>query len=139
MLLSKIIDEETKRQLKSILRSLVSSVSLFFFTQKNACPTCIQQQQLLEELTSLSDKLQLKTYDFVLHGDEARNYKIDKIPATAVVGKKDYGISIPVRGKASASKNAFNNLHQTLSTKQKKLDIKFEKIATDDGLYKSYD
>ncbi len=53
-------------------------------------------------------------------------------------GKK-YGMSMPVRGHSSASEDSFNNLHNTLSTKQKKLDSKLEKIASDDGLYTSYD
>jgi alkyl hydroperoxide reductase subunit F len=90
--LSDIIDEATKLELQSILTALTSPIRLLFFTQNNACPECIQQQKLLEELVSLSDKLELEIYDFVLHSDEARKYKIDKIPATAVVGKRDYGI-----------------------------------------------
>lgn len=67
-------------------------MKLVFFTQQNTCPMCMQQLELLKELASLSDKLELVVYDFIMHGDEARNYKIDKIPALAVVGKKDYGI-----------------------------------------------
>jgi len=56
----------------------------------------------------------------------------------AALKGKDLGISMPVRGHASASKDSFTNLHDTLSTKQRKLDSKFEKIAADDGLYDSY-
>jgi alkyl hydroperoxide reductase subunit F len=92
MLLSDIIDEATKLELQSILTVLNTPISLLFFTQKNACPECIQQQKLLKELDSLSDKFNLEIYDFVLNRDKARKYKIDKIPATVVVGKKDYGI-----------------------------------------------
>jgi len=87
-----VIDEKTKTELKQILSALVSPVKLVFFTQDNACPACAQQRQLLEEVVSLSDKLELKVYDFVLHGDEAMSFKIDKIPATAVIGEKDYHI-----------------------------------------------
>jgi alkyl hydroperoxide reductase subunit F len=90
--MSKVIDEETRAQLQGIFKGLVSPVRLVFFTQKNACPTCAQQLELLKDLTSLSSKLELTVYDFVLHGDEAMSYKIDKIPATAVIGKRDYGI-----------------------------------------------
>jgi alkyl hydroperoxide reductase subunit F len=92
MILSDIIDEATKLELQSILTVLTTPISLLFFTQKNACPECIQQQKLLKELDSLSDKFNLEIYDFVLNRDKARKYKIDKIPATVVVGKKDYGI-----------------------------------------------
>lgn len=90
--MSMVIDEKTKAELQTILAALVSPVKLLFFTQKNPCPTCMQQNALLKELVSLSDKLELKVFDFVLHGNEAKNYTIDTIPATAVIGKKDYGI-----------------------------------------------
>jgi glutaredoxin-like protein len=90
--MSKVIDEETRAQLGEILKNLTSPVRLVFFTQKNACPACEQQLELLKDLCSLSNKLELTTYDFVLHGDEAMGYQIDKIPATAVIGKTDYGI-----------------------------------------------
>ena len=51
----------------------------------------------------------------------------------------DLGITMPIKGKASTSKNTFNYLQQMLASKQKKLNEKFEKIAADDGLYSSYD
>lgn len=91
-IMSKVIDEETKARLQEILNNLVSPVRLVFFTQKNACPACEQQLELLKDLSFLSGKLELVVYDFVLHGDEAMSYKIDKIPATAIIGTKDYGI-----------------------------------------------
>jgi alkyl hydroperoxide reductase subunit F len=87
-----VIDTEKKVEIRRILSALVSPVKLLFFTQGNACPACKQQQELLEELATLSEKLELKVYDFVLHGDESTNYQIDKIPATAVVTDKDYHI-----------------------------------------------
>jgi alkyl hydroperoxide reductase subunit F len=90
--MSKIMDKETAAKLESILASLVSPVRLLFFTQKTPCPTCKQQHDILEEVVSLSNKLKLEVYDFILNGDEVRNYRIDKIPATAVVGDRDYGI-----------------------------------------------
>lgn len=58
---------------------------------------------------------------------------------SAMKGKKDYGLSIPLRGSASGSKEVFNNIKNNLSQKQKKIDSKFEEIAENEGLYKSYD
>ncbi len=86
------IDEETKKQLRSAFAGLVTPVKLVFFTQRNSCPACEQQKRLLEEVASLSDNITLQVYDLVLHGNQSRNYRITKIPATAVVGEKDYGI-----------------------------------------------
>jgi hypothetical protein len=51
----------------------------------------------------------------------------------------DLGIKVPVKGKASTSQEAFDDLNTSFSTKQKKLDSKFEKIMNDDGIYDSYD
>ena len=62
-----------------------------------------------------------------------------KILDAAIKGKKDLGISMPVRGHASSSKDVFDDIHNVLSKKQKKLDLKFEEMAADDGLYSSYD
>jgi len=69
-----------------------------------------------------------------------KGVRLQKIFDAAIKGKgKNLGISMPVRGHASTSKDSFVNLHDILSTKQKKLDLKFEKMATEDGLYTSYD
>jgi len=90
--MSKIIDEKTEVELRSILKNLIHPVKLIYFTQKQACPTCIHQIQILEELTSLSDKLELVVFDLVINGDEAMKYGVDKIPATVVIGDHDLGI-----------------------------------------------
>jgi hypothetical protein len=67
-----------------------------------------------------------------------KGIKPQKIFDSAIKGKKDLGIKMPVRGHASSSKDVFDDVHNILSNKQKKIDKKFEKIATDDGLYSSY-
>ena len=68
-----------------------------------------------------------------------KGIKPEKIFEAAIKGKKDLGFTMPIRGHASSSKETFENIHDFLSIKQKKLDTKFEKIASDEGLYKSYD
>jgi len=61
-----------------------------------------------------------------------------EILESAIKGKKDLGMSIPVRGQVSSSKDVFENINNVLSMERKKLDLKFEKMASDDGLYSSY-
>ena len=68
-----------------------------------------------------------------------KGIKPQKIFNAAFKGKKDLGISMPVRGHASTSKDVFNDIQNNFSTKQKKLDKKIEEMASDDGLYRSYD
>jgi len=68
-----------------------------------------------------------------------RGIKPEKIFNEALKGKKDYGITMLIKGHASSSKEIFNVIRDILNKKQKTLDCKFEKIAADDGLYKSYE
>ena len=68
-----------------------------------------------------------------------KGIKPDKIFDAAIKGKDDLGLRIPVRGHASASKEVFDDICNNLSAKQKKLDEKLEKMASDDGLYISYE
>ncbi|MDH7507051.1 MAG: hypothetical protein QHH15_04615 [Candidatus Thermoplasmatota archaeon] len=68
-----------------------------------------------------------------------KGIKPQEIFDAAISGKKDLGISLPVRGLASTSKDVFNNIRDNLLTKQKNIDEKFKKIASDEGLYRSYE
>lgn len=81
-------------------QELVEDVRLVFFTQGESgltvpgyeCAFCAETRALLDDLRELSGKLHLEVYDFLLHEDAARTYHVDKIPAIALVGEKDYGI-----------------------------------------------
>lgn len=87
-----MMNAETRRELKLVLENLKNPVRLVFFKEKGSCPTCARQEELLREVCALSGRLKLETHDLVLDGDTARNYRIDKAPATAVLGERDYGI-----------------------------------------------
>ncbi len=72
--------------------SLVAPVKLLFFTQQIACQFCRETEQILREVTTLSDKIELQVYNFVTDKEMVEKYGIDKIPATVVMGAVDYGI-----------------------------------------------
>jgi len=63
----------------------------------------------------------------------------EKIFESAYKGKKDLGLKMPVKGKASSSKKIFDQINTSRSENKKKINERFEKIACDDGLYKGYD
>jgi len=90
--MTELMDEKTKKELKRVLGKLPTRVKLIYFTQDNACPACSQQQKILEALAQLTDKVVLETNDFIRDAKKAAQYGIDKIPATAVIGKKDHGL-----------------------------------------------
>lgn len=88
-----LIKKEQQKQLKEIFKKLENNVKLIFFTQEMECPFCKDTRELLQDLSSLSDKkISLEIYDFVADKDKVDKYKIDKIPAVVVEGQKDYGI-----------------------------------------------
>ena len=85
-----IISEQDKAQLKRTFRKdLKANVNLRLFTQKPSpltipgreCPTCLQTQQLMEELSGLSPKLRLETIDFYHQAEAAKEFGVARIPA----------------------------------------------------------
>jgi glutaredoxin-like protein len=88
-----VIPEEHKRHLQEEFADrLVNPVRLVVFTQELECPYCAQTRSLIEELASISDKLRVEVYDFVTDSEKARAYGVNKVPAVAIVGEKDYGV-----------------------------------------------
>ncbi len=90
--MAQILDDDSRSEVRGRLEKLDRPVTLVYFTQRHACGSCRQQRQLLEELAALSDKLQLQVRDLVDDAALAREYGIAKVPATAVIGARDYGV-----------------------------------------------
>ena len=88
-----MIPEGHKEQLREELTvKLQKPVRLVVFTQEYECPYCAQTRSLVEELASLSDKIGVEVYDFVADVDKVRGYGVDKVPAVAIVGERDFGL-----------------------------------------------
>ena len=79
-------------------------VTLLHFTQEpgrlvlpdslkgQECLFCRETKQLLEEVSSLSEKIVLQVFDFSAEKDKATEFGIDKIPALVIMGERDHGI-----------------------------------------------
>jgi glutaredoxin-like protein len=87
-----MLKDEDKKEVAKQLVELVNPVRLLMFTQEFECNYCAETRELVQELASLSDKVNAEIYDFVTDKDEVDEYGIDKIPAIAVVGEADYGV-----------------------------------------------
>ena len=61
------------------------------FTSKQA-PLSAEQQRLLEELVSLSDRLSLEVHDMDTDAEAVGRYAVEFAPCTIVTGKRDYGV-----------------------------------------------
>lgn len=88
-----MIPEEHKEHLKEKLKEkLEKPVKIVVFTQETECPHCAQTRSLMEELAALNNKIAVEIYDFLADSAKVKEYNVDKVPAVAVVGEKDYGI-----------------------------------------------
>ena len=59
-------------------------VRLLFFTQTLGCETCHLTHQVLHELPPLSERISIEEVNFVLEGEKAAQYGIDRVPAIAI-------------------------------------------------------
>ncbi len=91
-----LIGERDRKVLRQEFQQLAAPVKLVVFTQELECQYCRETRQIVEELAELSGQIAVEVYDFVADKEAVATYKIDKIPAIAVVRGgdklKDYGI-----------------------------------------------
>ncbi|MFC1464299.1 MAG: thioredoxin family protein [Candidatus Brachytrichaceae bacterium NZ_4S206] len=97
-----LLNSRVQQQVREALAQMTRPVRLLMFTQGAngaiECAFCAETRELLEEVTALSDKLTLEVRDFVADAALAETYRIDKIPALAILSDgaqpKDYGIRL---------------------------------------------
>jgi glutaredoxin-like protein len=90
-----LLPDDKKELLKNDFKEkLLDPVKIVMFTQEIECRYCSDTRKLAQELSTLSDKITTEVYDFMADGSKVKEYGIDKIPALAIIGKKDYGVRI---------------------------------------------
>lgn len=89
-----LIPKEEKGHLKEIFNAkLVNPVTLLVFTTGGkGCEYCKETLQLANELSSISDKIRAEVYRLENDVDKVKEFKIDKVPAIALVGQKPYNV-----------------------------------------------
>jgi len=87
-----ILKDKDRQTIQGWFQKLRDPVRLVMFTQQNECEYCQETRDLLEEIAALSDKISVEVHDFVADEALAKQYGVDKIPATVLVGAQDYGI-----------------------------------------------
>ena len=89
-----LVPEEHKAHVKEQLQAnMKNSVRLVVFTQELECEFCKESRELVLEVASfVPDKVKVEVYDFVKDAEKAKEYGVDKVPAIAIIGTKDYGI-----------------------------------------------
>lgn len=88
-----MIQAKDKEQIKNMfLGRLRNPVTLINFSQEFECDYCRETRELAEELATLSDKITVETFDFMKDQNKVKEYGVDKIPATVILGERDYHV-----------------------------------------------
>jgi glutaredoxin-like protein len=96
-----LLNEDINKQIREIFAVMKAPVKLVLFIQDEdgqelkSCPACDDTRQLIEEVSDLSDKIEIKVYDLKKDTETAVKYGITKVPAIAFLGgddEKDWGI-----------------------------------------------
>lgn len=89
-----LLNDKIRKEIRSVLADVTNPVTLKVFTQDFECQYCKETRELAEEVAALSDQVSVEAYDFVADKAIADSLGIDKIPAIAIVGAKDYGVRL---------------------------------------------
>jgi glutaredoxin-like protein len=84
-----LLSNEDRRQVETMFGELSRPVRLLFFRQDLECPTCNDTQAILNELSGLSDRLDMEVIDAGEDPERAEQYRIDKFPAIVLLAADD--------------------------------------------------
>jgi len=87
-----ILKPSEQDYVRKVFKLLAEDVIVTFFSQQPESHAGRETRQILEELAGMSDNVKLRAYLFDEHKQEAASFGIDKLPATIIETKKDYGI-----------------------------------------------
>lgn len=94
-----LLNEEVRGQLSEVFEGMGNEVTIALFTKEDNCETCSDTKSFMEEVSTLSDQLNLEAYDLDEDSEKAEAYNVDKVPAIVLLdadrkyqGVKFYGI-----------------------------------------------
>jgi len=89
-----VLNKGAQDKIKEHLQNMKEPVEIFYFTQEFECEACRDTHQLVQEISALTDKLNLKIYDFVKDQQQVEKLGIEQIPAISLQDKygEDKGI-----------------------------------------------
>ena len=101
-----ILKDHEREYVEKVFKLVENKVALSFFTNQPENQAGRETQEILEEISSISDMIKLTIFDFEKDNAAVDKYKIDKVPATVVEGENDLSACcIPARAGARMGRN----------------------------------
>ena len=85
--MEKVLNDQITKQIEEAFAEVQEPVQVIFFGSKDNCDYCNETQQLLEEVTSLNDKLELSVYDVQENADVASQFNVTNTPGIVIAAK----------------------------------------------------
>jgi len=80
-----LLSTSDQQQLRDSFAALTRPVHIVFFSQAIGCDTCAETQQILREITDLTDRVTVEELSLVLEKERAAAYGIDRVPALVLL------------------------------------------------------
>ena len=110
-----LLNEDIRNQVREAFNSLQEPVQVLFFGSKEQCEYCDDTLKLVEEVTSLSDKLNLQVFDMEANAAVADRYNVSMTPGLVIAGEAEDGpIDYGIRYAGIPSGHEFSSLIQDL-------------------------
>jgi len=87
--MEKFLNEQIVRQIEDAFAKMENPVQVLYFGSQDHCETCTETQQLLEEVSATSDKIELSVYDLKQNSEIAERFNVTNAPGIVIAAKND--------------------------------------------------
>jgi glutaredoxin-like protein len=126
--MEKVLDEQITKQIKQAFDGMEQPVQLLLFGSKESCDYCDETQQLLEEVSALSDKVQLSVYDVNENHEIASRFNVTNAPGIIIAARDNTDVkNLGVQFSGMPSGHEFSTLINDIlmvSKRDSGLDVK---------------
>ena len=87
--MEKFLNEKIVKQIEEAFVEMQEPVQVLYFGSQDHCDTCPETQQLLEEVTATSNKIELSVYDLKQDSAIAERFNVTNAPGIVIAAKNE--------------------------------------------------
>ena len=87
--MEKFLNMKIVKQIEEAFVEMEEPVQVLYFGSQDHCDTCTETQQLLEEVTATSNKIELSVYDLKDDSEIAERFNVTNAPGIVIAAKNE--------------------------------------------------
>ena len=123
-----ILKSHEREYVENVFKFVNNKVKMAYFSEQPEKQSERETHKILEEISSISDKIILTVYNFQEDQAKVQEYDIDKTPAIVVEGESDYGIRIFGVPSGYLVSSLIEDVIQVSKNKSELTDVTKEKL-----------